>query len=95
MRISLRAGETLADYAYRITDACEQGVEHIAGLRRELAEARALLTAVAESGVEWSTPGYVLVQIDRATWSAITGAPTRTPAPAVSGFDFSTEGPRG
>jgi len=57
-----------------------------------LAEARALLTAVAESGVEWSTPGYVCIQVDRATWSAITAAPTPTPAPAVSGFDFPTEG---
>lgn len=51
-----------------------------------------LLTAVAESGVEWSTPGYVLVQIDRAIWSAITAAPTPTPAPAVTGFDFPPEG---
>ncbi len=67
----------------------EQGI-HPA--ERQLAEARALLTAVADSGVEWSTPGYVLVQIDRATWSAITAAPTPTPAPAVSGFDFPPEG---
>lgn len=55
-------------------------------------EAADVLTAVAESGVEWSTPGYVLVQIDLATWSAITGAQTPAPAQAVSGFDFPPEG---
>lgn len=58
----------------------------------EIGRLRELLTTVAESGVEWSTPGYVLVQIDRATWSAITAAPTPPPVPAVSGFDFPPEG---
>lgn len=52
---------------------------------------RALLTAVAQSGVEWSTPGYVVVQVDRATWAAITGAPAPARTPAVSGFDFPPE----
>lgn len=65
----------------------------------EIERLRALLTAVAESGVEWRSPGYVSVQIDQATWSAIntwsaiTAArkPVQAPISAVSGFDFPPE----
>ena len=32
---------------------------------------RALLTAVAQSGVAWTTRDYVAAQIDKATWDAV------------------------
>lgn len=32
---------------------------------------RALLTAVAQSGVSWTTRDYVVAQIDKATWDAV------------------------
>lgn len=66
----------------------------------EIERLRALLTAVSESGCEWRTPGYVLVQIDKATWSAINTwsaiaaarKPVQASISAVSGFDFPPEG---
>lgn len=38
---------------------------------RERDEAVALLRDVAQSGVSWTTRGYVVAQIDRATWDAV------------------------
>ena len=38
---------------------------------RQRDELRALLTAVAQSGVAWTTRDYVVAQIDKATWGAV------------------------
>ena len=55
--ISLRDGESLADYAIRVT--------------RERDEALALVRDVARSGVSWTTRDYLVVQVVRVTWDAL------------------------
>lgn len=89
-----------AERDLRAKDIADRSWQEVVAERdAEIERLRALLTAVAESGVEWRSPGYVSVQIDQATWSAIntwsaiTAArkPVQAPISAVSGFDFPPE----
>lgn len=50
---------------------CDCAVTEACQLLRERDEAVALLRAVAQSGVAWTTRDYVVAQIDRATWDAV------------------------